>query len=251
MPYIIHPQDVSVIYQEIAALIKQARSNVLRSVNHQQVVAYWHIGRVIVEREQQGQNRAEYGKQLIMLLSKKLSAAFGKGFSPATLRRIRQFYLTYSDMICAEPGRKFDFCKNLSWTHYKILMKESRKEARKFYEIEAAKNNWSTPELQRQIDSCLFDRLAASQDAEKVLSLAEQGQIIIKPEDMLKEPVVLDFLGYKQDKSYTETEVESAIITHLQDFLLEMGEGVRHEVASKSCFRSTGNHPCHWVNLGV
>jgi predicted nuclease of restriction endonuclease-like (RecB) superfamily len=197
-------------------------------VNQEQIIAYWHIGRIIFEKEQKGKARAEYGKKLIEVLSKKLNQEFGKGFSAGTLRNIRQFYLVYQDRIRSEPRSKsytLGFYKNLSWTHYRQLMRESRKEVRRFYEIEAAKNHWSTTQLERQMTSFLYERLAASKDEKAVLKLANEGQTINKPEDALKDPMVLDFLGYKEHHTYTETQLESAIINHLQEFLLELGRG--------------------------
>jgi len=216
------------VYQSVAKLIRQARSNVLKSVNHEQVIAYWKIGKKIVEEEQAGGERAEYGKTLLENLSARLNREFGKGFGKSNLKYMRQFFLVYQDRICHEPRGEFEtvtFNPNLSWTHYRILLKESRPEARNFYELEAAKNYWSTAQLERQMTSFLFDRLAASKNSEEVMALANQGQVIRRPEDTLKEPIVLDFLGYKEHHAYTETDLEGAIIAHLQEFLLEMGEG--------------------------
>lgn len=220
--------DLEDIYQTVVYYIRQARENVVKSVNTEQVIAYWHVGKTIVEKEQRGQARADYGKQLIKGLSDRLNREFGRGFGTSNLAYMRQFYLTYPDRIlhgASGKSLKVDFNPNLSWTHYRAFMRETRDEVRKFYEIEAAKNHWSTPQLERQMSSFLFERLAASKDEKSVMKLANKGQTIEKPEDTLKNPFVLDFLGYKEHHSYTETQLEEAIIDHLQDFLLEMGRG--------------------------
>ncbi|MFN3233842.1 MAG: YhcG family protein [Gammaproteobacteria bacterium] len=216
------------IYSAIAKHIHQARTNVIKAVNAEQVLAYWHIGKIIVTQEQAGENRARYGKALLENLSTRLQKDFGKGFGITNLKYMRQFYLTYQNRIGHEVRDEFDiegFDENLSWTHYRLLIKELRPEVRRFYEIEASKNGWSTPQLERQMTSFLFERLAASKDTKSIMKLASDGQIIQKPEDSLKNPYVLDFLGYKEHHSYTETDLESAIIDHLQDFLLELGSG--------------------------
>jgi predicted nuclease of restriction endonuclease-like (RecB) superfamily len=221
-------QDLHDVYQPIAHYIRRARSNVLKSVNTEQVLAYWHIGKTLVEKEQEGKIRADYGKKLIKELSSRLNDEFGKGFGSSNLAYMKQFYLTYPNRIFHEPRGKSaqaNFSQNLSWTHYRLLMRETRKEARSFYEIEAEKNSWSTPQLERQMTTFLYDRLAASKDEKGVMRLANKGQTIEKPEDALKNPVILSFLGYKEHHTYTETQLESAIIDHLQEFLLEMGRG--------------------------
>ena len=208
--------------------VHQARNNVLKSVNHEQVIAYWNIGRLIVENEQLGHDRADYGTKLIKKLSNDLSQEFKRGFSISNLQYMRQFYLFYKGRIhqtASGEFKKLDFSPNLSWSHYLLLTKETRDDVRSFYEIEAIKNHWSVRQLSRQIHSSLYERLAASRDEAGVLALANKGQIIIKTEDALKDPVILDFLGYKQHHVYTEHDLESAIIDHLQDFLLEMGRG--------------------------
>jgi hypothetical protein len=187
------------VYQSIANFIRQARSNIVKSVNSQQVIAYWQIGKNIVEQEQFGESRADYGKALLENLSKRLNDEFGNGFGVTNLKYMRQFYLTYQNRIGHKPCDESsmpEFNPNLSWSHYRIIMRESRQEARSFYEIEAANNHWSVPQLQRQMGSFLFDRLSASQNKESVLALANEGQIIRTPEDTLKDPVILEFLGY-------------------------------------------------------
>jgi len=216
------------VYQSIVEYIHKARTNVLKSVNHEQVIAYWHIGKNIIEQEQSGESRANYGQALLENLSNRLNEEFGKGFGITNLKYMRQFYLTYKNRIshkACDQSNTIEFNSNLSWSHYRILMRETREDARNFYEIEAATNYWSVPQLQRQMGSFLFDRLAASRDEKAVLALANKGHIIKRTEDSLKDPVILEFLGYKEHHVYTETDLESAIIDHLQDFLLEMGKG--------------------------
>jgi len=225
---LVSKRDLENTYQSVIQYITQARENVVKAVNIEQVVAYWHVGRVIFTQEQSGENRAEYGKALLANLADKLKKEFGEGFSVTNLKYMRKFYLTYSDRISHEVRdqlKRTSFAQNLSWTHYRMLMKESRQEVRQFYEIEASKNHWSTPQLERQMTSFLYERLAASRDEDAVLALANQGHTVEKAEDILKSPYVLDFLGYKQHHTYTESDLESAIITHLQDFLLEAGRG--------------------------
>lgn len=221
-------KNIEQIYHSIAEHVRQARSNVLKSVNHEQVIAYWSIGRNIVEQEQLGKSRANYGKALLETLSSRLTQEFGKGFGITNLKYIRQFYLTYPNRIGHKPCDQLTtepFNPNLSWSHYRLLMREVRAEARSFYEIEAAKDHWSVPQLQRQMGSFLFDRLAVSRDKQTVIALANKGQVIKSAEDSLKDPVILEFLGYKEHHTYTESDLESAIINHLQEFLLEMGKG--------------------------
>ncbi len=221
-------KDLEHVYVNVVQYITRARQNVVKAVNIEQVVAYWHIGRTIVTQEQAGENRAEYGKSLLENLADKLKKDFSEGFSVTNLKYMRQFYLTYPDRIRHEARDELNntgFAQNLSWTHYRILMKEARAEVRQFYEIEASKSHWSTPQLERQMTSFLYERLAASRDEEAVMALANQGHAVEKAEDVLKSPYVLDFLGYKQHHTYTETDLETAIIDHLQEFLLELGRG--------------------------
>ncbi|MCK4870351.1 MAG: DUF1016 family protein [Gammaproteobacteria bacterium] len=192
------------------------------------VRVYWLIGRDIVEEEQQGRARADYGTYLLQVLSELLTKRYKKGFSVSTLRDIRQFYLTYSDRLSihhAVRGELIEISFSLGWIHYRALMRVSRQEARQFYEIEAEKNNWSGRELERQIGSLLFERLAKSKDKEGLLQLAHQGQEINKPEDAIKEPFILEFLGLPESHQLVESKLEAAIIGNLQQFLLELGTG--------------------------
>lgn len=174
---------------------------------------------MIVQEEQNGKARAEYGKRILKELSQKLTKEFGKGFSHRNIEQMRQFYLTYSKTQTV-------FAKfQLSWSHYLMLMRINNENERKFYEIESSENNWSLRELQRQFDSSLFERLALSRDKEGVKRLAEKGQIIKTAQDTLKDPYVLEFLGLPEVTKYSETELEQKLIDKLEHFLLELGKG--------------------------
>jgi len=218
------------LLQKVSHLLEEARRKVAKQINSVITDTYWQIGKLIVEEEQQGKERAKYGEELIRKLSKDLSKRFGKGFNASNLWNMRQFYLTYpklySPRIKSEIEKKlYALRRELSWTHFRILMRLDNKEARRFYEIETVKNNWSTRQLQRQIDSLLFERLSLSKDKKKVIQLSQKGQIIEKPEDAIKDPYVLEFLGLPQRHYYTEKELEQKLIDHLQDFILELGKG--------------------------
>ncbi|WP_294707171.1 PDDEXK nuclease domain-containing protein [uncultured Fusobacterium sp.] len=207
------------IYEEIRGLLKSARENIVSTINSTMAKTYFLIGKRIVEEEQNGEKRAEYGKKLIKELSKKLTKEFGKGFSERNLEQMRKFYLAYS--IPQTLSAEF----RLSWSHYLILMRMENLDERNFYEIEAIENNWSLRELRRQIDSALYERLVLSRDKEKVKSLALKGQIIEKPEDIVKDPYILEFLGLEEQNSYSENRLETEIINNLEKFLLELGKG--------------------------
>lgn len=183
------------------------------------VYTYFEIGRTIVEEEQNGNIRAEYGKQVMIELSKKLTEEFGKGFSRRNLEQMRQFYLTYSktQTVSAEF--------NLSWSHYLKLMRIDNENERKFYEIESFENNWSLRELQRQYDSALYERLALSRDKQGIKELSEKGQIIQTAKDSLKDPYILEFIGLPESNKYSESKLEQEIIDKLEQFLLELGKG--------------------------
>ena len=198
------------------------------------VYSYFEVGRKIVEEEQTGENRAQYGQYILKELAQYLTKNFGKGFSVTNLKQMRQFYLVYeSDQIgqtvsdqfvnlpTVSTGRKFF----LSWSHYLKLMRIENIEERHFYEIEAVKNNWSLRELQRQFDSALYERLLLSKNKEGIRNLSERGQIIEGAGDIVKDPYILEFLGLEEKCSYSESELEKHLINHLQDFLLELGTG--------------------------
>jgi len=209
----------SKLYSSIAELLQTARQTVVRAVNQTMVYTYYEIGRMIVEEEQHGEQRAAYGKQVLKELSQKLTAEFGKGFSVDNLQNMRQFHLAYS--IYETTSRKF----MLSWSHYLKLMRIENPDERRFYEIECAANNWSLKELQRQFDSALYERLALSRDKEGIKQLAEKGQLIEKPTDLLKDPYILEFLNLPEQHQYSENDLETAIINKLEHFLLELGKG--------------------------
>ena len=199
-------------------LLVEARQSVVKQVNATMIKTYYEIGRRIVEQEQQGKEVANYGDYLLVRLSESLSGSFGKGFSKRNLELMRQFYLTYK--IAKSP-----ISQSLSWTHYIRLMRISDPDERRFYEIEAANNNWSVRELNRQFDSALYQRLALSRDKKAVKELAIKGQTIEKPEDILKDPYVLEFTGLPELPQYTESKLEQRLIDELQTFLLELGKG--------------------------
>lgn len=222
------------LFQNISAVLEHARRNAKTAVNLSMVYAYYEIGKMIVEEEQQGERRAAYGKQLLQNLSDFLTARYGKGFSVGNLKNIRQFYKTYSQDQIGETvfsqsdnlpsvsgGRKFF----LSWSHYLKLMRIENADERHFYEIESAKNDWSLSELKRQYDSSLYERLALSTDKDKVYRLALEGHKLETARDAVKDPYVLEFLGLPELPAYSESELESRIIDHLQQFLLELGTG--------------------------
>lgn len=202
----------------IRELLIEARKSVVRQVNTTMLTTYYEIGRRIVEQEQQGKEDANYGEYILVRLSKSLSGSFGRGFSKRNLELMRQFYLTYR--IAKSP-----ISQSLSWTHYIRLIRISDPDERSFYEIEAAENNWSVRELNRQFDSALFQRLALSRDKDAVKQLATKGQIVEKPQDILKDPYVLEFTGLPELPQYSESKLEQRLIDELQSFLLESGKG--------------------------
>ncbi|MBQ7208834.1 MAG: DUF1016 family protein [Lentisphaeria bacterium] len=244
------------LFEKIAELIEQARRHVVSTVNAAEVYTKYRIGQYIVEDEQKGRNRAEYGQRVLKNLSKRLTERFGAGWSLETLKNCRFFYGVYSsrpigstaltrlpaakkvngvDPIPPTKMRTNDrspaFC--LSWSHYLILMRIENPDERSFYEIECARQQWSVRQLQRQVASSLYERLALSRNKAEVMRLANEGQTMEKPADILKDPVTLEFLGLKPEAVYTETRLENAIISRLQTFLLEMGKGFLFEARQK------------------
>ena len=216
--------------KSVSDVLTQAREKAKTAVNLSMVYAYFEIGRMIVEEEQQGKNRAAYGQQLLKELSAHLTKTCGKGFSVGNLKNIRQFYKVYStdqigetvfNLPAVSTGRKFF----LSWSHYLKLMRIENVDERHFYEIESVKNDWSLRELQRQFDSALYQRLLLSTEKENVKQLAKKGQIIEKSSDLVKDPYVLEFLGLEEKSGYSESDLETRIIDNLQTFLLELGAG--------------------------
>ncbi|MBS9766001.1 MAG: DUF1016 family protein [Flavobacteriaceae bacterium] len=244
--------QISNLFQRISERIEQSRNEIVRNANAVLLINNYEIGRYIVEDEQQGANRAEYGKYILVELSKLLTHTYGKGWSVRNLKYYRSFYKTYSNWANASAQFKsnsvntftqsnpnfvnvFTKFKNtkLSWSHYLILMRIENADERSFYEIEASEENWSVRQLQRQVASSLYERLALSRDKEEVMRLAREGQKIQRPTDILKNPFTLEFLGLKAETAYSEKTLETAIISKLQDFLLELGKGFLFEARQK------------------
>lgn len=221
------------IYDRIRKIIEHARGNIARAINTEMVVAYWYVGREIVEEEQRGKSRAGYGEAILKNLSEKLTADFGKGFDESNLRNIRQFYLTYP---------KCDTLRHeLSWSHYRILMRVGKEHARSFYEVECINNNWSARELERQKGSLLFERLALSKDKKGLMKLARRGQELQTYNDMIKDPYVLEFTGLSPQSKLYESKLEQALIDNLSKFLLELGKGFTF-VARQKRISLDGDH---------
>jgi predicted nuclease of restriction endonuclease-like (RecB) superfamily len=230
-------------FNDIKELLSNARSQAIKQVNQVMVVTYFEIGRRIVEEEQGGKERAEYGKGLLKELSKALTEEFGKGFSVDNLQNMRTFYTVYSKyetvssnseiqkgQITSELSSKpkpetLSRIFKLSWSHYLKLMRIEDENERKFYEIESINNSWSLRELKRQYDSGLYPRLALSRDKGGVKQLAEKGQLLEVPKDTVKDPYILEFLGLPENTVYSESELEQKIIDGLEEFLLELGKG--------------------------
>jgi predicted nuclease of restriction endonuclease-like (RecB) superfamily len=244
------------IYSSVKTLLVEARKKVYSSINSTMVNTYWNIGRIIVEEEQNGKNKAEYGEYLIKYLSRKLTEDFGKGFSKSNLEYMRLFYLIYknqgitiaqtlsgqldknksiSQTVSGKLGKDRSILQtlstksrcpvfSLSWSHYVFLIRMDEAE-RKFYEIEAANQGWSVRELERQYNSSLYERLSLSRNKKQIKELSNKGLVVQKPQEAIKEPYVLEFLGLKEDSSYSEHELETAIINKIEHFMLELGKG--------------------------
>jgi predicted nuclease of restriction endonuclease-like (RecB) superfamily len=206
-------------YQSIAEILQSARRNAYRAVNFTMVEAYWNIGRMIVEEEQQGRGRAEYGAYIIRNLSSRLSEEFGKGFAEQSLRNMRQFFVCFE--ICSALRSE------LRWTHYKMLIRIESENARAWYLAEAANQNWSTRTLERQINSLYYERLVMSRDKSPVIEEMQEKTVPLAatPRDFIKDPYVLEFLGLQDNPGFREAELETAIIGKLQAFMLELGKG--------------------------
>lgn len=265
---------------EVRNLVQSARRAAASAVNTLQVLTNFEIGRCIVEHQQKGEHRAEYGTELLKQLSARLTDEFGKGFSERNLEYMRRFFLTWKErvenfqsptetltiaqipqqpiaklppkdrsanpapsllQISQYPIAKLRSLFPLSWTHYLELLAVKDPDERSFYEIEAANEGWSVPELKRQKASALYERLALSRDKKGVKQLAQKGQLVTRPEDILKEPYVLEFLGLKEESRYTESDLEQAIIDRLEHFLLELGKGFLFEARQKR-FTFDGDH---------
>ncbi|MCM1451346.1 MAG: PDDEXK nuclease domain-containing protein [Clostridium sp.] len=205
------------LVDHIVSLVKNAKENIIRQIDDTLVTTNWHIGEYIIEFEQKGQTRATYGEGLMRKLSKRLTMMLGKGYSLSNLHNMRRLYLYYP---------KFQTVSGkLSWSHWCELLEIEDKLERQFYENECISQNWGVRTLRRQIDSGLFMRLAQSQDKKGVLELAEKGQLINCPQDAVKDTFVLEFLGIPEEKHYTESSLEKALIDNMQKFLLELGKG--------------------------
>jgi len=213
-------------YQSVAEVLRAARSNAYRAVNFVMVEAYWSVGRMIVEEEQQGKERAEYGAALIKNLSVRLSEEFGKGFTERNVWQIRQFYLAFPSE--GTQSQKLHALRaELTWTHYRLLMRIENTDAREWYLKEAADQNWSTRALGRQINSLYYERLLMSRDKVPVIvEMREKTEPLTPlPEDFIKDPYVLEFLGMPDAHQFREADLEQAIIGKLQAFMLELGKG--------------------------
>jgi len=221
-------------FDRVLKVLENARNQAKMALNISMVYSYYEVGRMIVEEEQNGERRAEYGKAILSELSNRLTDKFGKGFSTENLKLMRRFYIIYSqdqigqnistqfeNLPITKEGRKFF----LSFSHYVSLMRIQNIDERHFYEIEAIRNGWGVKELGRQYDSALYERLVLSRDKEGVQRLSSEGQIIEKPEDLLKDPYILEFTGFPELAKYSEIDLETKIIDHLQEFLLELGRG--------------------------
>ena len=203
-------------YSEIKKILTNARNKVYQTANFAMVEAYWQIGKSIIE-EQKGEERAEYGSGLLKELSKQMTQDFGKGFTVSNLKNMRQFYLNFPNSYALRS--------ELSWTHYRLLMRVENENARQFYLDEAVKSQWSTRQLERQINTFFYERLLSSQNKEKVsqeIQTLEPGKT---PDDIIRDPYVLEFLGLSSNDDFYESDLEQALITHLQKFLLELGRG--------------------------
>ena len=274
--------DSAALFGRIVDILEEARIHVARTVNSAMVVAYWLIGREIVEEEQKGQKRADYGKALLLDLSRRLNKRYGEGYSVTTLQNCRKFYLTYEHRLAIqypmgtkfasttigypvgrEPGKSggfqppdgelkpkqhpmgtesaTGFHPDLSWSHYRALMRVENEEARQFYEQEAACNRWNKRQLERQINTLLFERLLKSRDKDGVLQLANEGQATEHPIDIIKDPYALEFLGLPESHRLLESDLETALTTHMQEFLLELGAGFAF-VARQKRLTLDGDH---------
>jgi predicted nuclease of restriction endonuclease-like (RecB) superfamily len=270
------------LYDRVREIIESARAGTARSVNTAQVVSNWLIGREIVEDEQRGKPRADYGDRLMSTLADRLRAEYGSGYGLTNLKTFRQFYLAYGELVGPQKGhavrslfmagdespkghavrdlseeaaptqtisetvsRKFWkpglLHPNLSWTHYRTLLHVEKPEIRAFYEIEALKNHWSSRELERQICSLLYERLALSRDKKGVMRLAVKGHEVQNPADVFKDPMVMEFLGLPESPKLVETNLEQALIDNLQAFLLELGKGFAF-VARQERLTLDGDH---------
>lgn len=231
--------ELKILCQKAVDLIDRARNTAIREVNLVQLLTYYTLGKWIVEVQQGGSGRAKYGKRVLETLSDALNHVFGKGYSVSTLTNIRKFYEIYKNRISAPMVTDFaeqnsqplvtkfgnDVPFRLSWTHYLILMRIQNEEERDFYEQLAIQENWGKRELSRQYGSSLYERMLIGKDKQQILRLSKKGRLAEKPADLVKDPYILEFLGIPEQTDFSETELESRLIDHLQEFLLELGTG--------------------------
>jgi predicted nuclease of restriction endonuclease-like (RecB) superfamily len=228
----------AILFKNMKSLIERSRNDIVQTINTKMVDTYCEIGKLIVEHEQEGSKRAKYAASTLKDLSLKLTKEFGKGFSVDNLENLRRFYVVYGKSETA--SRKLGKGKNisqksetvsrksgfqLSWSHYIFLLRITNKDERNFYEIEARNGNWSLRELKRQYNSALYERLVLSRNKKKIKELSKKGQVIESASDVIKDPYILEFLSLKEHESYTESELEAALITRLEEFLKELGKG--------------------------
>jgi predicted nuclease of restriction endonuclease-like (RecB) superfamily len=216
-----------IVYTEIRQILEKAREKAYTAVNSAMVDAYWNIGKIIVEK-QGGQERAEYGVGLLENLAVRLTADYGKGFTVTNLKYMRQFYIQFPIRHAVRD--------ELSWTHYRLIMRVEDEKARNFYLEECQKAHWSTRQLERQINSFFYERLLKSRDKKAVSAEVFEKEPNITPRDIIKDPYVLEFLGLSPEQKFLETDLENALITHLQKFLLELGRGFTFESRQKHIF---------------
>ena len=252
------------LFERVSQLIEDARTRVKTAIDSAMVYTYYGVGKYIVDDEQQGKERAEYGKATLRSLSERLTQKHGKGWSIETLTLCRKFYTIYSNSVNSVyeiqgdkdkplktnsettteiiPNRPF----TLSWSHYLVLMRIKDKDERRFYEIECHKRDWSVRQLKREYGASLYERLVLNRDKDEAMRLSREGQIVEKPHDIVKDPLALEFIGIKPDSIYSESNLENAIIDKLQMFLLEMGKGFLFEARQK---RFTFNEKHFFVDL--
>ncbi len=252
--------DLEALCKHSIELIHYARGLAVQHVNLIELMTNFALGKWIVEEQQNGQDRAKYGDRVIQQLSEALTREFGRGYSEESLKNFRRFYLEYRERISQTLFTDFAVAKSqtlftqfkdrppftLPWSHYLQLMRIKDANERTFYEIEATKGAWSIRTLQRQYNSSLYERLALSRDKDKVLQLATEGNVVAVPEDIIKQPTVLEFLGLEEQSGYSETDLETAIINKLQKFLLELGKGYLFEARQK---RFSFNEDNFYVDL--
>ncbi len=233
-------EAIQALYIKIQQLIQTARDKVYKAANFEMVKTYWEIGKRIVEYEQKGRQRAKYGAALLKELSVRLQSRYGQGFDETNLRKIRQFYLVYQ--------KRDTLCLELSWSHYRVLMRVENESAREYYEKEALDQKWSVRALERQITTLYYERLLATKHKRAVMTEAEEKtkDLKLKPEELIKDPYMLEFLDMHPDLKYLEKDIEQGLIDKLHDFLLELGKGFSF-VARQKRITVDGDH--YYIDL--